>query len=239
MANNIKNNVINQESGPSHIAFIMDGNGRWATMRGKPREFGHKAGAEAFKRVLEKCGEMKLKAATFYVFSTENWKRPEKEVSALMKLLDEYLDDCARQLMKKDKDIRFIFLGDKSPFTPSLRAKMEQIEKDSEKNTRIVNLAVNYGGRSELAYAFNKLAAEGKTEISEQDITNALYTKDSPELDMVVRTGGDIRISNFLLWQTAYAELYFIDKLWPDLTPADVDAAIEAFCGRQRRFGGA
>ena len=237
MSNGIKNQSL--DCPIKHIAFIMDGNGRWAKKRGMPREFGHKRGAEVFKEVVDRCGQLGIKAATFYVFSTENWKRPEKEVSALMKLLDEYLDDCARQLMKKDKDIRFIFLGDKSPFSPSLRAKMEQIEKDSEKNTRIVNLAVNYGGRSELAYAFNKLAAEGKTEISEQDITNALYTKDSPELDMVVRTGGDIRISNFLLWQTAYAELYFTDKLWPDLTPADVDAAIEAFCGRQRRFGGA
>ena len=237
MSNGIKNQSL--DCPIKHIAFIMDGNGRWAKKRGMPREFGHRRGAEVFKEVVDRCGQLGIKAATFYVFSTENWKRPEKEVSALMKLLDEYLDDCAHQLMKKDKDIRFIFLGDKSPFSPSLRAKMEQIEKDSEKNTRIVNLAVNYGGRSELAYAFNKLAAEGKTEISEQDITNALYTKDSPELDMVVRTGGDIRISNFLLWQTAYAELYFTDKLWPDLTPADVDAAIEAFCGRQRRFGGA
>ena len=237
MSNGIKNQSL--DCPIKHIAFIMDGNGRWAKKRGMPREFGHRRGAEVFKEVVDRCGQLGIKAATFYVFSTENWKRPEKEVSALMKLLDEYLDDCARQLMKKDKDIRFIFLGDKSPFSPSLRAKMEQIEKDSEKNTRIVNLAVNYGGRSELAYAFNKLAAEGKTDISEQDITNALYTKDSPELDMVVRTGGDIRISNFLLWQTAYAELYFTDKLWPDLTPADVDAAIEAFCGRQRRFGGA
>ena len=222
-----------------HIAFIMDGNGRWAKKRGMPREFGHRKGAEVFKMVVDRCGQLGIEAATFYVFSTENWKRPEKEVSALMKLLDEYLDDCERQLLKKDKNIRFIFLGDKSPFSESLRTKMERIEKSSESNTRIVNLAVNYGGRSELTQAFNKLLASGKQEISEQDITNALYTKDSPELDMVVRTGGDLRISNFLLWQTAYAELYFTDKLWPDLTPDDVDAAVDVFKGRQRRFGGA
>ena len=222
-----------------HIAFIMDGNGRWAKKRGMPREFGHRKGAEVFKMVVDRCGQLGIEAATFYVFSTENWKRPEKEVSALMKLLDEYLDDCERQLLKKDKNIRFIFLGDKSPFSESLRTKMERIEKSSESNTRIVNLAVNYGGRSEITRAFNKLAKDGKREISEADIAAALYTSESPELDMVVRTGGDLRISNFLLWQTAYAELYFTDKLWPDLTPDDVDAAVEVFKGRQRRFGGA
>ena len=222
-----------------HIAFIMDGNGRWAKKRNMPREYGHKRGAQVFREICEHCNELGIKYMTVYAFSTENWKRPEKEVSALMKLLDEYLDDCERQLLKKDKNIRFIFLGDKSPFSESLRTKMERIEKSSESNTRIVNLAVNYGGRSEITRAFNKLAEDGKREISEADITAALYTSESPELDMVVRTGGDLRISNFLLWQTAYAELYFTDKLWPDLTPDDVDAAVEIFKGRQRRFGGA
>jgi undecaprenyl diphosphate synthase len=217
----------------------MDGNGRWAKKRGMPREYGHRRGAEVFKRVVERCGELGIEAATFYVFSTENWKRPEKEVNALMKLLDEYLDDCERQLLKKDKNIRFIFLGDKTPFSESLRVKMEKIEKNSVQNTRIVNLAVNYGGRSELVNAFNSLIEGGKRKVSEDDITAALYTKESPELDMVVRTGGDLRISNFLLWQTAYAELYFTEKLWPDFTPEDVDEAVEVFKKRQRRFGGA
>jgi undecaprenyl diphosphate synthase len=217
----------------------MDGNGRWAKKRGMPREYGHRRGAEVFKRIVERCGELGIEAATFYVFSTENWKRPEKEVNALMKLLDEYLDDCERQLLKKDKNIRFIFLGDKAPFSESLRVKMEKIEKNSVQNTRIVNLAVNYGGRSELVNAFNSLIEGGKRKVSEDDITAALYTKESPELDMVVRTGGDLRISNFLLWQTAYAELYFTEKLWPDFTPEDVDEAVEVFKKRQRRFGGA
>ena len=140
--------------------------------------------------------------------------------------------------MIERENIRFIFLGDKAPFTDSLRRKMERIEKSSASNTRIVNLAINYGGRSELVYAYEKLISAGKKSISEQDITNSLYTKDSPELDMVVRTGGDLRISNFLLWQTAYAELYFTDKLWPDFSTDDVDAAIEDFKKRQRRFGG-
>ena len=222
----------------NHIAFIMDGNGRWAKKRGMPREFGHKKGAETFKKIMEYCGEIGLKAATFYVFSTENWKRSEKEVSALMKLLDEYLDDCYQRLKRKERDVRFVFLGDKAPFTPSLRAKMEKIEEESKNNSRIVNLAINYGGRSELVNAYHTLIKEGKTAICEDDITHALYTKDSPELDMVIRTGGDLRISNFLLWQTAYAELYFTDKLWPDFDTADLDAAIEVFNSRQRRFGG-
>ncbi len=222
----------------NHIAFIMDGNGRWAKKRGMPREFGHKKGAETFKKIMEYCGEIGLKAATFYVFSTENWKRSEKEVSALMKLLDEYLDDCYQRLKRKERDVRFVFLGDKAPFTPSLRAKMEKIEEESKNNSRIVNLAINYGGRSELVHAYHTLIKEGKTDICEDDITHALYTKDSPELDMVIRTGGDLRISNFLLWQTAYAELYFTDKLWPDFDTADLDAAIEVFNSRQRRFGG-
>ncbi len=221
-----------------HIAFIMDGNGRWAKKRGMPREYGHRCGAQVFKKIVEHCGDLGIEAATFYVFSTENWKRSEGEVNALMRLLDEYLDDCEKQLLRKDKNIRFVFLGDKAPFSDSLRRKMERIENTSASNTRIVNLAVNYGGRSELVNACNSLIRDGKQSVSEDDISGALYTKDSPELDMVVRTGGDLRISNFLLWQTAYAELYFTDKLWPDFTAEDVDAAVEDFKRRQRRFGG-
>ena len=222
----------------NHIAFIMDGNGRWAKKRGMPREYGHKAGVKAFERVLERCDEYGIKAVTFYVFSTENWKRSNKEVNALMELLEDYLTDCEKRLQNKEKNIRFVFLGDKSPFSPSLRKKMEDIEEISRDNTKIVNLAINYGGRSELAHAFNTLIADGKKTVTEEDISNAVYTKDSPELDMIVRTGGDLRISNFLLWQAAYAELYFTDKLWPDFTKEDVDKVIEDFKRRQRRFGG-
>jgi undecaprenyl diphosphate synthase len=234
----VKDSALKNDCPIKHIAFIMDGNGRWAKRRGMPREFGHKKGAETFKKIMEYCGEVGIKATTFYVFSTENWKRSEKEVSALMRLLDEYLDDCYAQLKRKERDVRFVFLGDKAPFSPSLREKMERIEEDSKNNSIIVNLAINYGGRSELVNAYRTLIKEGKTDICEEDITSALYTKDSPELDMVIRTGGDIRISNFLLWQTAYAELYFTDKLWPDFDTDDLDAAIEVFKSRQRRFGG-
>ena len=222
----------------NHIAFIMDGNGRWAKKRGLPREYGHRKGAQTFKRVIEYCGELGITASTFYVFSTENWKRPEKEVRALMKLLDEYLDECKDTILKKDDGIRFIFIGDKEPFSLVLREKMETLERLTQNNPRIINLAINYGGRDELAHAFNKLIAEGKRRVTEEDISSAVYTSESPQLDMIIRTGGDIRISNFLLWQAAYAELYFTNTLWPDFSEKDIDKAIKEFNSRNRRFGG-
>ena len=220
----------------NHIAFIMDGNGRWAKKRLMPREYGHKSGANTFRKIMRYCCELGIKASTYYVFSTENWRRPQKEVDAIMNLLGEYLDECEREL--KDNDVRFIFIGSKDVFDRDLRKKMEHIEEISKGNTHIVNLALNYGGRDELVYAFNKLAKSGITNISEDDITGALYTSESPELDLIIRTGGDERISNFLLWQAAYAELYFTDILWPDLTTHDVDDAIDDFLKRKRRFGG-
>ena len=235
MAKNIIKDVAS-ENGPQHIAFIMDGNGRWASRRGQPRELGHKAGAEVFKKILKRCGELDLKAATFYVFSTENWKRPEKEVNAILKLLDRYLDECEKEI--KNQDVRFIFIGDRSVFSPSIINKMTRIEELSKNASHIANLAINYGGRSEITRAVNQFIAQGKTSVTEADISEALYTKDSPPVDMIVRTGGDLRISNFLLWQAAYSELYFTDKLWPDLSADDVDAAIEEFKKRKRRFGG-
>lgn len=225
-----------KDSGLRHVAFIMDGNGRWAKKRGMPREFGHKHGAEVFKKIMRYCGNIGLDATTFYVFSTENWKRPKAEVDAIMRLLSQYLDDCKQEI--KINNVRFIFMGDKAVFTEEIRRKMLEVEEQSKKNTYIVNLALNYGGRDEIAYAANKLIAAGKTHVTEDDLTSAMYTAESPELDMVVRTGGDLRISNFLLWQSAYAELYFTDKLWPDFTSDDVDEVIKNFKTRKRRFGG-
>ena len=219
-----------------HIAFIMDGNGRWAKKRGMPREYGHKFGAEAFKKIMRRCCQLGIQASTFYVFSTENWKRPQQEVDSIINLLDQYLDECEKELKKND--IRFIFIGDKSPFTEEIRKKMELIEKASSQNTYIVNLALNYGGRSELVYATNQLLKTGKHQITEDDISASLYTHESPELDLIVRTGGDFRISNFLLWQAAYAELFFTEKLWPDLKEQDVDEIVENFKSRNRRYGG-
>ena len=219
-----------------HIAFIMDGNGRWAKKRGMPREFGHRQGAEVFRKIMRRCCELGIKSSTFYVFSTENWKRPKSEVNAILELLDNYLDQCEKEVMQND--VRFIFIGDMSVFSDSIRSKIEYIEKVSENNTYIANLALNYGGRGEIVYAVNSLLNSGVEKISEDDITNSLYTKESPPLDLIVRSGGDIRISNFLLWQSAYAELYFTEKLWPDLTAKDVDKIVENFQGRSRRFGG-
>ncbi len=220
----------------NHIAFIMDGNGRWAKKRGMPREFGHREGAQVFQKIMRHCCERGIKASTYYVFSTENWKRPKKEVDAIIDLLNKYLDRCIREI--EDNDVRFVFLGDRSVFGEEVIEKMNRIEKISEDNTYIVNLALNYGGRSEITAAVNKLIAEGKQSVTEEDLSGAMYTKDSPELDLIVRTGGDLRISNFLLWQTAYAEFYFTNKLWPELDTSDVDTIIEEFTNRSRRFGG-
>ena len=225
-----------EEANLKHIGFIMDGNGRWAKKRGMPREYGHKFGADTFEKIMEYCGNMGVDATTFYVFSTENWKRPKKEVDSIMGLLSRYLDDCEKKLDKYD--IRFIFLGDKSVFPDDMRKKMIEIEERSASHKYIVNLALNYGGRDEIVSAVNALIREGRGDITEQDITAALYTKESPELDLIIRTGGDMRISNFLLWQSAYAELYFTDVLWPDFSVKDVDAAVENFMNRKRRFGG-
>ena len=219
-----------------HIAFIMDGNGRWAKRRGMPREFGHKHGAEVFKKIMRRCVELGIKASTYYVFSTENWKRPQREVDAILALLGKYLDECENEI--KTNDVRFIFIGDMSVFSDTVQKKIKRIEKLSENNKYIVNLALNYGGRSEIMNAVNSLIKEGKTLLSEDDITAALYTKDSPPLDLIVRTGGDLRISNFLLWQAAYAEFYFTDKLWPELVPDDVNEIVDNFTNRSRRFGG-
>ena len=215
-----------------HIAFIMDGNGRWANKRGMPREFGHKKGVEVFSDITEYCHKIGIQYITVYAFSTENWKRPQREVSAILKLLDEYLDKS----LTNDACVRFI--GDKSKLERSLADKMKVMEEKTKNGTRVLNVALNYGSRAEIVNACNNLIKQGKDEISEQDINSALYTAGCPDPDLIVRTGGDIRISNFLLWQAAYSELYFTDTLWPDMTFEDVDKAIEVFYSRKRRFGG-
>lgn len=219
-----------------HIAFIMDGNGRWATRRGMPREYGHTVGAKVFRRIVEYCSDIGINCVTVYAFSTENWKRPEKEVSALMELFRVYLKDAVATMMKRD--IRIVFLGDKSLFPEDIRETMLGIEHDSINNKNRLNIAMNYGGRDEIVHAVNELIAEGKKEICEEDITSHLYTLDAPMPDLIVRTAGEIRTSNFLMWQSAYSEYYFTDKLWPDLNERDVDEAVCVFNRRKRNFGG-
>ena len=221
---------------PRHIAFIMDGNGRWAQKRGMPREYGHRFGVKAFRTVLEYGDKLGLEATTFYAFSTENWKRPRREVDAILKLMDTYLAECEKKI--DEYAFRIVFLGDKSVFDEKRRARMIRLEEQTAMRRRILNIALNYGGRDEIVNACNRLLSENRSCITAEDIEQALYTKDSPEVDMIVRTGGDLRISNFLLWQAAYAELYFTDVLWPDFGTADVDAAIAEFSTRKRRFGG-
>ena len=219
-----------------HIAFIMDGNGRWATSKNLPRTAGHAAGAKAFRRVVEYCGDIGISYVTVYAFSTENWSRPKEEVDRIMKLLDEYIDEASNVVEKYD--LRVIFVGDRSPLSENLKNKMTALEKKSEIYRKVLNIALNYGSRAEIVHAVNELIAEGKSEITEEDINAHLYTKLSPPPDLIVRTAGELRLSNFLLWQAAYAEFYFTDTLWPDMTEKDIDRAVEEFHKRKRKYGG-
>ena len=220
----------------SHIAFIMDGNGRWATKRMMPRTFGHKHGAENFKKIVEYCGDIGIKTVTVYAFSTENWGRPKTEVDTIMALLDEYVDTCEREM--DERDLRYKFIGDMSVLTPALQEKIARVEELSKNKTLLLNVALNYGARAEIVNAFNTLLKEGKTAVTEADVSDALYTSHCSDPDMIVRTGGDIRLSNFLLWQAQYSELYFTDVLWPDISEKDIDLMVESFAKRKRRFGG-
>lgn len=219
-----------------HIAFIMDGNGRWAKKRGMPREFGHRAGAKVFKDLSIYCGDIGIKYVTVYAFSTENWKRPQREVDAIMKLLEEYLFEALDTM--KERDAQIHFLGDRTPFSERFKELMEKTERESAENNRVLNIALNYGGRDEIIHAANIALASGKTEITEADIEANLYTSHCPPPDLIVRTGGELRLSNFLMWQSAYSEFYFTDKFWPDMTSDDVDEAVRVFYNRSRRFGG-
>ena len=220
-----------------HVAFIMDGNGRWAKKRRLPRELGHKAGADAFERIVNYCYDIGVGAVTVYAFSTENWKRPKREVDALFMLFTEFIDHYVEKL--KHRSVRLIFIGDREPFSESFRKRIENVEKKTENNDKmILYLGVNYGGRDDICHAVNSLIAEGKTNIKEEDISNRIYTSLSPDPDLIIRTGGEYRISNFLIWQSAYSELYITDTLWPDMKESDVDLAIQEFMKRERRFGG-
>lgn len=218
-----------------HIAFIMDGNGRWAERRGMPRRFGHRYGAEAFRRVVKYCGDIGIKFVTVYAFSTENWSRPEKEVQSIMRLLDKYLDECEKSV--NDYDIRMKFIGDISKLDPSLIEKARRLEEVSKDNGLTLCLAINYGGKDEIVNACNRLIDSGKRNISASDIEAELYTAGVPDPDLIVRTAGEMRLSNFLMWQSAYSEFYFTETLWPDMSSADIDEALEAFYNRRRRFG--
>ena len=231
--NNMPITEVVKTSGMKHIAFIMDGNGRWAQAQNLPREAGHKAGADNFKTIMRYCRKIGISCCTVYAFSTENIKRPKREVEAIFRLLLAFIDDAAAE---KDVEVRFI--GDPAALSDNIGRRTKQLEEDTKGRPYRLNVALNYGGRAEIVHAVNELIAEGREEITEDDISAHLYTNDCPEPDLIVRTGAEMRISNFLLWQSAYAELYFTDRLWPDYSPDDVDEAVREFACRSRRFGG-
>ena len=229
-----------------HIGIIMDGNGRWAKLRGLPRSEGHKAGAKIFKRICEYAGEIGVKYITFYAFSTENWRRPPEEVEALMNLFRDYLDEAEeRQEENKQKGMRLHFIGHREGMPPDLISKFDTTERDSKDADKIdVNIAINYGGRLEIVDAVKVIAQKVKDgeidpeDITEQDISDNIYTAGQADPDLIIRPSGEYRLSNFLIWQSAYSEFWFSDILWPDFTEADLDKAIDDFNNRNRRFGG-
>ena len=223
---------------PQHIAIIMDGNGRWAKKRGLPRSAGHVAGAKTFKSIARYCNKIGLKYLTVYAFSTENWKRPQAEVEGIMNLLRDYLKDAENF---KGENIRLRFIGNIEPLDDDIKALIDKNEKMSENATGLnLNIAVNYGGRDEITNAVKKIIENGVKvdEINEDIISRNLYTAGMPDPDFIIRPSGEYRLSNYLIWQSAYAEYWFSDVLWPDFNYRHLEKAIEDFNKRNRRFGG-
>ena len=228
---------------PVHIGIIMDGNGRWAQKRFLPRSAGHRAGAQNFRTITRYCSKIGIRYLTVYAFSTENWNRPSDEVGALLRLFQEYLEEALRDFM--DENIRVRFIGDVSAFPAELRGLIQEVEEASAcKTGMVLNLAMNYGGRAEITRAAKKVAQEAVSgslrpeELTEERFAQYLYTGSQPDPDLIIRPSGEERLSNFLLWQSAYAEVVDFDILWPDFKTSDLDRAIEIYSSRQRRFGG-
>lgn len=228
---------------PRHIAIIMDGNGRWAKKRGLPRSAGHAAGAETFRKIANYCRTLGVEYLTVYAFSTENWRRSQEEVGAIMRLLGNYLQEALRDMEKNH--VRFKFFGDLS----RLSSQLQQLCRDAEEKSAgfgdvQVNFCLNYGGRDELVHAakgFARDVADGKyapEDLTEALLSSYLYSADVPDPELIIRPSGELRTSNFLLWQSAYSEYVFMDVLWPDFGPDDLDRAIAQYHGRNRRFGG-
>lgn len=221
---------------PNHIAIIMDGNGRWAKNQNKPRVFGHKAGANTLRKIMEYCNKIGVTYLTVYAFSTENWKRSQEEVDALMFLFKSYIKSERENLLKNK--IRFMVSGREEGVNPSLMEAIKELEEATSKDYEMtLNIAFNYGGRAEITDAVNKILKEGKTSITEEEFSKYLYN-DIPDPDFVIRTSGEFRISNFLLWQIAYSEIYITDKYWPDFDEVEMEKAILSYSKRERRFGG-
>ncbi len=220
------------------IGIIMAGNGRWAKKRLLPRSAGHVAGAKIIQGILEDLREIGVHYVTLYAFSTENWKRSKEEVDALMDLIYKYLDEVVVEKVRTDPEFCMRFLGDKSVLSEKLRNKCIEIENMAKDRPFVCNLALNYGGRDEIVHAVNEAVREGCSPVTEEDIARHLYTAGTPDPDLIIRTGGDLRVSNFLIWQGAYSELFVTDTLWPDFSRRDIIRAINAFYKRERRFGG-
>lgn len=221
---------------PNHIAIIMDGNGRWAKNQNKPRVFGHKAGANTLRKIMEYCNKIGVTYLTVYAFSTENWKRSQEEVDALMFLFKSYIKSERENLLKNK--IRFMVSGREEGVNLSLMEAIKELEEVTSKDYEMtLNIAFNYGGRAEITDAVNKILKEGKTSITEEEFSKYLYN-DIPDPDFVIRTSGEFRISNFLLWQIAYSEIYITDKYWPDFDEVEMEKAILSYSKRERRFGG-
>ena len=235
--------LLDPDNIPRHVAIIMDGNGRWAKRQGKPRTYGHHAGADTLKRIVVAAGELGIQVLSVYAFSTENWKRPETEVTYIMKLMNEYLSKTLLEL--DEHNVRLHFLGDLSRLHPILQKSFAAAEEKMKNNTGLVlNVAVNYGGRMELTRAARRLAEDVQAgtlqpeDIQEDTLASYLYTAPENDVDLLIRPGSDKRVSNFLLWQLAYAEFWYTDLCWPDFTKETLIEAILSFQGRERRFGG-
>lgn len=225
---------------PQHIGIIMDGNGRWAKKRALPRKAGHKAGAEVFRKISKYCANLGIKYVTFYAFSTENWKRPKDEVDALMNLFKDYLLEAEKDFDEKS-NISLKFIGERQGLREDILELMDRAEKRTfEKDGTVINLALNYGGRQEILSAVKKIVKSGKNadEITVQDISENIYTANQSDPDLIIRPSGEQRLSNFLLWQSAYSEFWYSDVLWPDFKEKDLKEALHAYEKRNRRFGG-
>lgn len=232
---------------PQHIGVIMDGNGRWAKKRALPRKFGHREGAQTFRTITRHAKKLGVKYITFYAFSTENWKRPKDEVDSIMNLFEKYLDEVRDFI---EENIRICFIGDRTMLRPELQRKMSDVERDSRYfDSMTLLIAINYGGRDEITHSVRtiaRLVESGRLkadEITDDTVARYLYTAQmdgdcAPDVDLIIRPSGEQRLSNFLIWQAAYAEYYFTDILWPDFKPSDLEKAVIAYSDRNRRFGG-
>lgn len=230
---------MNEENNnlPVHIGIIMDGNGRWATLRGKPRKYGHLAGSKTVEKTVAYAFDKGIKAVSLYAFSSENWNRPKEEVEGIFSLIEKFLKTSVKKLT--DGNVKLIVSGSREGLPDKLIKTIDKsVEKTKNNDGGILNVAVNYGGRADIVNAVNKLIKSGKTEITEQDISGNLSTAGLPPLDFIIRTAGEKRLSNFMLFEASYSELYFTDVLWPDFTKEKLDEALQDYRSRKRNFGG-